>query len=271
MNLLLSLSEDNYAKTFSAYRRWIELEATRIVGVTSRKLYNDVLGGTRPEFVQPPYYCRGSRGPFVLGGLIHSNVQLLLRFVTDAEQDPTLSTYSVGLHEKLCRSSFDEFFSQTLRCTPRPTEAQLMKFYTWTNLIAHWVNLGYVKLEDVRDRILQSLTTNPTVHTHQLNALLILLKISGATFAAYVDPSVMDHCCDLLKPSNLDNKLVPPELAEVRVLIPMQINYLCLGYRRFCGFVKTGGKVSLLPQPYAVQDLKSSDWRTPRQLWSRLL
>ena len=44
---------------------------------------------------------------------------------------------------------------------------------------------------------------------------MILLKISGATFAAYVDPSVMDRCCDLLKPTNLGKQLVLIELAEV--------------------------------------------------------
>ena len=273
MNLLLALSEENYSQTFSAYRRWIELEATR-VGVTSRKLYNDVLGSTGPGpgLMWPPksYVSRGSR--YISGQLIHNNAQLLLRFVTDAEQDPTLSAYAVGLHEQLCRSSLDEFFKQILGCTPASTEVQLREFYTQTNFIAHWVNLGYVRLEDVRDHILQSLAMNPTVQTHQLNSLMILLKISGATFAAYADPSVMDHCCDLLKPSNLGGKLVLAELAEVRVLIsPTQINHVCLDYRRFCGFVKTGGQASLLPQHSAAQSLKSPNRRTPRQLRSRLL
>jgi hypothetical protein len=57
---------------------------------------------------------------------------------------------------------------------------------------------------------------------------MILLKISGATFAAYVDPSVMDRCCDLLKQSDLRSKLVLAELAEVRVLIlTIKISYKC--------------------------------------------
>ena len=109
------------------------------------------------------------------------------------------------------------------------------------NLVAHWVNLGYVELEDVRDHILQSLAFQPTVHPHQLNSLMILLKISGATFAAYVDPSVMDRCCDLLKPSNLSNKSVLFELAEVRALIlTVKINYERCGLQEVLLLRKSG-------------------------------
>ena len=269
--LLLTLSEENYDSVFSAYRHWIELEATR-VGVTNRKLYNDVLGSTRPDSISPPYFTGSLWSSPIAGELIHRSAQLLLRFVTDAEQDPTLSTYAVGLHEQLCRSTLDEFFRQTLGYVSGTTSTQLQEFYTRTNLIARWVNLGYVRLEDVRDRILQSLTMCPSARSYQLNSLLILLKISGATFAAYVDPSVMDHCCDLLKPSNLSNKLVHTELVQVRVLISAtRTNCESLDCRRFCDFVKTVGKVSLLPQPSAAQSLKSSDRRTPRQLRSQHL
>ena len=246
-NLLRSLCEENYDNVFSSYRHWIELEATR-VGVTNRKLYNDVLGSTRPDLVQLPYYAGGSWSP---GKVIHDKAQVLLRFVTDAEQDPTLSTYAVGLHEQLCRSSLDEFFKQTLDYISGSSD-RLLEFYTRVNLIAHWVNLGYVKLEDVRDRILQSLIMYPTAHTHQINSLMILLKISGATFATYVDPSVMDRCCDLLDPSKLDNRVMLTGLAQVRVLIStMRKSYISLDCRRFCGFETTAGKVSLFPQPSA--------------------
>ena len=270
MNLLLALSEGNYDSIFSAYRYWIELEATR-GGVTNRRLYNDVMGSTRPDLISPPYFTGNSRYP-VAGGLIHSTAQSLLRFITDAEQDPILSTYAVDVHEQLSRSSLDGFFKRILGCTPRSTNTELSNFYTRTNFIAHWVNLGYVRLEDVRDRILQSLIMCPSAHPHQLNSLLILLKISGATFAAYVDPSVMDRCCDLFKPSNIVGQLVPPELAAVRAFISaMQINYLSLDYRRFCNSVKMTGKASLLLRPSVAQSLKSPDRRIPRQLRSLLL
>ena len=96
------------------------------------------------------------------------------------------------------------------------------------NLIAHWVNLGYVPLEDIRDHILQSLALQPTVYPHQLNSLMIFFKISGATFEAHVDPSVMDRCCDLLKPSNIGGRLVLIDLAEVRILALMiKISHEC--------------------------------------------
>jgi hypothetical protein len=52
-----------------------------------------------------------------------------------------------------------------------------------------------------------------------LNSLGILFKISGATFAAYVDPSVMDRCCDALRSADLENTLVAAELVKVRALI----------------------------------------------------
>ena len=253
--LLHGLSEENYDHTFSAYRLSIELGAVH-GGVSNHQLRNDILSdaSTRPSLITIPWWEYDNNTPHstarsygttqrmaqsynntqrtAKGQLIHSNVHLLLQFITDAEIDPILSTYAVGLHNRLCRESLKLFFRQTLDYIPgeweEPTSEQLCEFYTRVNLIAHWVNLGYVKLEDVRDRILQFLAFQPTVHVHQLNSLMILLKISGATFAAYVDPSVMDRCRDLLQPSNLSDKFVLTELAEVSALILMiKISYDC--------------------------------------------
>ena len=236
MKLLYGLSEENYDRTCSAYRFWVELGAAR-GGLSNRQLHNDILGGsTGPNLITVPFSGCNKGGRTwtytTRGRLIHPNVHLLLRFITDAELDPALSTYAVGLHNRLCRESLEQFFRQSLDYIPggreEPTSEQLREFYTRVNFIAHWVNLGYVKLEDVRDHILQSLTVQPTVYLHQLNSLMILLKISGATFATYVDPSVMDRCCDLLKPSNLEGKLVLTELAIVSALIStIKISYKC--------------------------------------------
>ena len=304
--LLYDLSEENYDRTFSAYRHWIGLEAAH-GNVSNRRLYNDILSNTRPDlivvpsreppnnegglfggpaqsffgsttqsafggttgsavgsspfgfgranapaFVQPDdggytFGIRTQSGNFgtplfgntqqqcpVRGQLIHSKVHLLLRFITDAGRDPALSTYAYGLHDRLCRESLEQFFRQVLDyienegVTSGQLTRELREFYTGVNLIAHWVNLGYVKLEDVRDHILQSLigTFQTTVHVHQLNSLVILLKISGATFATHVDPSVMERCRDLLQPNNLGDKLVITGLAEVRaVIFTVKINY----------------------------------------------
>jgi len=233
MKLLHDISEENYDRTFSAYRFWIKLGAAR-GSVSNLQLYNDILGdvSTRYYLITIPFRCVGTiqynnaTYNAMSGQLIHSNVHLLLRFITDAEEDPVLSTYAIGLHDRLCHESLEQFFRQSLGFGPSPDSDQLREFYTRTNLIAHWVNLGYVKLEDVRDHILQSLTLQPVVYNHQLDALMILLKISGATFAAYVDPSVMDRCCDLLKPSNLGGRLAYINLAVVRGLIlAVRINY----------------------------------------------
>ena len=249
-NWLHSLSKKNYDSVFDSYRHQIELEAAR-VGVLNFKLYDDVLDSTRLDLILLPYFTGAIDASWnrVVGGkLIHENAQLLLRFVTDAEQDPTLSTYAVGLHEQLCRSSLDQFFGQTSDDMSGSPD-QLREFYTQVNLIAHWVNLGYVKPEDVQDRIFQSLTMYSTVHPHQLNALMIFLKISGATFAAYVDPPMMNCCCDLLEPSNLRGKLVLTGLAEVRVLISTtRTSYISLNYRRYCDFVEMVGKASPFPR-----------------------
>ena len=228
--LLHGLSEENYDSTFSAYRFWIKLGAAH-GGVSNHQLYNDILSSAsatsniiKLEWKHVQY---SSSSQYTgTGQLIHSNVHLLLRFITDAELDPTLSTYAIGLHDRLCRESLEQFFRQTLDYISG--EATSPEFYTRVNLIAHWVNLGYVPLKDVRDHILQSLTLQPTVYPHQLNSLMILLKISGATFAAHVDPSVMDRCLDLLGPSNLNNKMVLTELAEVRAPIFMiKASYEC--------------------------------------------
>ena len=259
--LLYDLTEENYAHTFTCYRLWIELGAAR-EHMPNVKLYNDILGGMKPDFIQASYEeIRGSNmrpdwinpfaayGPDVprditghfAGKLIHDNVHLLLRFISEAEPDPVLSTYAIGLHDRLCRETLEEFFKQSLSYMPdrRQVYAHLKsqhfcEFYTKVNLIAHWVNLGHVRLEDVRDHILQFLTFHATIHPHQLNSLMILLKISGATFAACVDPSVMDRCCNFLKPENLVGKLVAAGLAEVSTPILATEKMMDSGdYRRF--------------------------------------
>ena len=256
MKLLYDISEGNYDRTFSAYRFWIKLGIAR-GSVSNDQLYNDILGNAsmRPDLIAIPEWGFGTirynnaSQYGISGKLIHSNVHLLLRFITDAERDPALSTYAIGLHDRLCHESLEQFFRQSLGYVPGPTPEQLREFYTRTNLIAHWVNLGRVKLEDVRDHILQSLTLQPAVYNHQLDALMILLKISGATFAAYVDPSVMDRCCDLLEPSNLGGRLVDINLATVRALILIvRINYERCGLQEVLRLRESGWE-GLPPPP----------------------
>jgi len=286
--LLHHISKENYDRTFSAYHFWIGLGAA-YGGTLNHQLYDDILSSTKPdliaihrgkvtsgkvyhfhEFHEHPEQFTGK------GHLIHSDVHQLLRFITDAEPHPILSTHAIGLHDRLCSESLEQFFRKSLDYIPggwtEPTSEQLHQFYTRVNLIAHWVNLGYVKLEDVRDHILQSLVLQPAVFDHHLNSLMILLKISGATFAAYVDPSVMNRCCDLLKPDGLKNRVVLTGLAQVRVLIlTIERDYECWDYRRFYNFGKAVGKVFLLllRSSTAQNHLLSPCTRIPRQLPSQ--
>ena len=91
-------------------------------------------------------------------------------------------------------------------------------FLTDVNLIAHWANLGYdVEEEVIRDQILQSLVSRPILHDHQVDALIILFKLAGATFGAYTDPSVVGCCFELLKGlCNRTWNLMKQELIQVR-------------------------------------------------------
>ena len=74
-------------------------------------------------------------------------------------------------------------------------------FYTNTNLIVRWANLGCFGETAVRNHILQLLTghLSPKTYDHQADALVILTKLAGATFEAYADPSVVDRCFELLQ------------------------------------------------------------------------
>ena len=77
--------------------------------------------------------------------------------------------------------------------------------YVDANLIAHWANLGYVDETTIRNHILQSLISHPTLDDHQADALVILFKLAGATFEAYADPSVVNRCFELLQDHKYSN------------------------------------------------------------------
>jgi hypothetical protein len=115
--------------------------------IPDNQLYNDVLASMRPDLVNTSS-----------GQLIRSTSCLLLRFVTDVGLDPVLSAYTFGTHERHCHRSLKNFFADNVDFIPRITfhETDLQKFYTNVNLLAHWVNLGYLNVEDVQNSILQS-------------------------------------------------------------------------------------------------------------------
>ena len=216
--LLDDLSEENYEQTVSEYRFWMKFGVTH-GWIRDDLLFDDIWNRMYTDLVYP-----------TSDRLIHPTAHLLIRFIADVGLDPALSAYVSSTHDRLCRVSLEGSVDNNLSFMSgnRWHDNRLGRFYTNVNILAHHINLGYLNLEDVRDRILQSLAFHPTVHPHQFNSLVILLKISGATFAAYVDPSVMERCCDLLKPSNSRGKPVFTGLAEVRTLIlTIKTSYKC--------------------------------------------
>lgn len=182
--LVSKLSKENYECTLSDYKFWMKIGTTHGC-VSEDQLHNDILANLRSDSVYPTVKS---------GTLIHPTSRLLLQFVTDIEGESGSST-----HARLCRTSLSDFFSDNLKIIRDPTFHGRDRFYTHVNFLAHWANLGYLSLEDVRDNILQSLTFKPTPDLHQLYSLFILLRIAGATFAAYVDPSVMENCFRVLE------------------------------------------------------------------------
>ena len=77
----------------------------------------------------------------------------------------------------------------------------------------------------IRDYILQSLISRTKLHDHRADALALLFKITGATFGAFVDPTVVDSCFQLLKNhDNNDKSGWRPELMQVgRFLCPTML------------------------------------------------
>ena len=131
--------------------------------------------------------------------LTHSTAHLIVRFASDAESDRLLAPYSSGLQSRLSTRSLQEFFSVNLMIVGGRGSGRWSDFCTSANLVAHWANLGYVEEATIRNHILQSLISHPTLRNHQVYGLIILFKLAGATFEAYADPSVLDRCFGLLK------------------------------------------------------------------------
>ena len=196
--LLSEITEENYDQTLSKYRLWMGIGAAH-GWISANQLLRDIHASMRPDRLDPSS-----------GGLVHSTTHLLLRFIADIGLDPNLSVYSFGIRDQLFDESLRRFFEDNLE-----ESCDTGSLYTNANFLAHLVNLGYLNLEDVRDHLLQSLLPQPTVYVHQLNSLFILLKIAGATFAAYVNPSVISRCFEAFMSAN-DTGMVKFALVEVR-------------------------------------------------------
>ena len=193
--LVRNISEENYDQSFACYRLWSEIAQT----------YSQ----NHPDQVFDSIYNNRTSSAIdnSSGKLIHPTAHLILRFASDAESDGILSPHSVGLRTRLCARMLRDFFEKNMAVMPDWQNCVI--FYANANFVAHLANMGYVEEAAIRDHILQSLISYPILWYHQANALIILFKLAGPTFAKYADSAVVDRCFELLndfRRRNLDNE-----------------------------------------------------------------
>ena len=177
-----SLSNENYEQLLARYHFWFQL------GQTYSRIPSDLVFDTIWNY---------KRGLPSDDYLIYPTSPLLLRFASDAESSRVLAPHAVGLRSRLCTRILQEFFDADVKITYQ-SHGPTADYFVDANLIAHCANLGYIEEASIRDHILQSLTSHLHLSNHQVNALIILFKVAGATFEAYADPLAIDRCFDLL-------------------------------------------------------------------------
>lgn len=181
--VLGGLSDENYQQSFARCRLWLELGETYSGLTPSDQMFNAI-------WEKKAAYPSSN-------GHIYPAAPLILRFVKEAESDSLLAPYSPGLRD-LCATIMEEFIEGDLGIVYNADHAG-GHFYMDVNLIAHCANHGYMKEATIRNHILQPLISHWEFLDHHALALRLLFKIAGATFEAYVDPSVVDRCIELLE------------------------------------------------------------------------
>jgi len=185
-NLIEGLSEENYEETFAQYRFWLNIGTRHPLSINAQGQVDDAIQRLMRQGFSKGY--------------IQSTARLLIRFIGDLEADQKISWDVPGLHMQHCTSTLGNFFSNNFYLVGYSNKPTIRTYFLiHANLIARWANLGYVEEETIRDHILQSLISHPTLYDHQADALLIFFGLAGATFGAYADPSVIGRCFDLLK------------------------------------------------------------------------
>ena len=186
-----NLSDENYSESLTFYKSWFDIAQTHHQ-IPSDQIFDAIWKNRGTSSIDP-----GG------GNLIHSTAHLVLRFARDVESDRVLAPHNSSLQSRLCARSLQAFLSKNLTVVRDKEEnhggGADRDFYADTNLVAHWANIGYVEEAAIRHHILQSLISHPQLYDHQADAVTILLKLAGATFEAYADPSVVDRCFELLK------------------------------------------------------------------------
>ena len=183
-SVVCGLSDENYEQSLARYHLWFELG----------QAYSQI----PPDLVFDTIWNYKNKLPSSVSCFIYQTCPSILRFANDAESNNILAPHSSGLRDRLCTSLLQEFFDTDVKVT-YTSYSITRAYYVDLNLIAHCANLGYIEESAIRYHILQSLISHPNLSDHQANALIILFKIAGATFAECVDPLVIDRCFDRLK------------------------------------------------------------------------
>ena len=189
--LVRDISDQNYDQSFACYRLWSEISQTYSQNHPDQ-VFDSICDNRTSSAIDHKS-----------GKLIHPTAHLIVRFASDAESDRILAPQSVGLRGRLCARILRDFFEKNM--TLVQDWRSDVAFYSDVNFVAHWANLGYVEEATIRDHILQSLISHPRLRYHQANALAILFKLAGATFANCVNPAVVDRCFELLEGYRLEN------------------------------------------------------------------
>ena len=190
-----SLSDERYEQSLDYFRLWFRIGQK--YSENPADLIFDAIYG---------YRTKGSwNDDRLLKGYLIGH--LIPRFVGDIESDPIFAPYNTGLRSRFCARILEEFFDGDLETTNGGGGWGSVQFYADVTLIAHCTNLGYIEEDMIRDYILQSLISHAKLHDHQADALVILFKIAGATFEAFVDSAVVERCFQLLKNHNYNDKI----------------------------------------------------------------
>ena len=182
--LVGNISEQNYDETLAQYCFWLDLGTAH--------------GHIHKDQVDSDAWRIAWSNPSVNDGiqLVHPTLGLFFQFIGDME-DKIESQCASDYHKKRCTEVVAECLEQNLGIVESGWHAGT--FLTKINLIARWANFGYVEEAVIRNHILQSLSSHPKLHKHQADALIILFRLAGATFNAYVEPSTFERCFQLLQ------------------------------------------------------------------------
>ena len=216
--LVHDISDKNYDQSLACYRLWSKISQTYSQSHPDG-VFDSICDNRKSSAIDS-----GS------GKLIHPTAHLILRFVSDAESNGILSPQSVGLQSRLCDRTLRYFFEKNMvnvwSVARKCWDDYSHDFLSHVNFIAHWANMGYVEEAAIRDHILQSLISHPILYHHQANALIILFKLAGATFAKYADPAVVDRCFELLNdfrhrnPESTKNGLILVRVVPRNEMLP---------------------------------------------------